>query len=827
MESVTPVIQIFSILLGFLLLAAITQSACKIIKVPYAVALVLLGIIITNTSIWFFPGQEYPFPGKIADNLKSDFIIYICLPTLIYASAFSLDTRLLMKIILPVHVLAIPGLLLSTAVIGLIVSSFTSIPLVPALLLGVILSATDPVAVVSLFHQIGAPKKLTTLVEGESLFNDATTLVTAKILFGFVVAGVFTSQEIFHGVNAFFVEFFGGILVGAIVALLFGYILGKVEGNPDIELTLTTIIAYASFMIAQVGLHCSGVMATATAGLVMSGWGRTKISPSVSEYLNAIWKFLAHIANTYVFLFVGLSIYLGPIRDAIIPLIVVIIAMLFSRFLAIFGLIPLINILPGIKPIDIKSRMIIYWGGLRGAIALAIVLSLGPFPQKELFITLVTGAVLFTLVVKGLTIKQLMHLLRLDVPPLQDKLAMAQAKLSAKKHVVNSIPQLMKGGLFSGSVVADLKDNCQAGVSEARAQIVSIEQELTEQDEKSFFFLECIGIEKKVYTNLFTKNLISENCYRYLSYLLTLDSDAIRYDGEFDFNIDGRQRKSLIHKLSNTKIRNIFPFNLFVNHIQNQIIPKSFEKNWAQHQAALMVLKHIENFANQNPEKVVVFYKAYSFYNSLKSETQSTIDNIAQDFPVLTTEMQKLLARKLEIHSELEELNVQSESGSIPGEVVKHLKKSLELEIIQLGKQRIKKISLSRKELLSKVPFFKDIPEKELGSFLNILKSRVYDQGDAVIHQGDTGDSLFMIMSGVVRVIHHEKEVATLLAGDFFGEMALLHHEPRTATIICKTPCVIYELKSKTFREAIKDHPSIQNAVEKVDKERRAKLENL
>ncbi len=831
MEIPSPVIQIFSIMLGLLLLSAITLSICKRIKIPYTVALVLLGMVIINTFYWIFPPDQYPFQWQIADELKADFVIYICLPTLIYAAAFNLDTRQLIKNILPIHILAILGFLLSTVIIGLIVSWLTPIPIAPSMLLGAILSATDPVAVVALFRRVGAPKRLTTLIEGESLFNDAVAMVSAKILFGFVLAGILTSHELLNGAKEFLLEIFGGIIVGGAVAFLFGYILGKVERNPDIELTLTTIIAYASFMIAQIGLQYSGIIATATAGLVMSGWGRTKISPSVSSYLNDIWRFLGYIANTFVFLFVGLSVNLLSIEYAVIPLCVVIFAMLISRFLVIFGLIPIINQLPGTVPINLPYKTVMYWGGLRGAIALAIVLSLGSFPQKELLITLVAGAVLFTLLVQGLTIKSLMHVLGLDISPLPDKFAMAQARLSAIKHARDSIPQLVKGGFFSGRVIDDLKDHCQVEIEDAVEQVDLLEENLSPQDKQNFICLKNLGREKKCYSDLFAKDLITENSFRYLSQLLIEEMDEIRHDEKFERNVSRRQRKSIIQKLFNTLIRNIFPINRIINHFQSQIVLISYEINWAQHQAALIILQHFEQDREQDPEKFEISKNVYNFYCSLKSQTQQNLDDIAESFPATTTEMQKQLAKKLEIHSQIEELDLQLESGSIPSEVVEHLKLSMENEIIQLGKQRIKKLSLSPKELLAKVPFFKDIPELEFDKFIDILKCRIFDQGEIVIRQGETGNSLFLIMRGVVRIIHEEKdkkiEVATLLAGDFFGEMALLHREPRTATVQAKTLCVIYELESRNFKEIIKQHPSIQVALEKVDRERREKLKNL
>lgn len=306
-----------------LLLAAAVLAFCKRTKLPFTVMLVLVGVGLAHLAGW---GPA--FLRAFADfRISPEVILFVFLPTLIFESAFNLEARRLQHNLLPVLTLAIPGLLLSTAIIGAIVAVLTGIPLVAALLLGAILSATDPVAVIALFKQLGAPKRLTVLVEGESLFNDATALVVAGILVEAAMGGA-SAAAAFHGVLEFLVVFFGGALVGLVLAGAFGFVLGKVGRDPFIEVSLTTILAYASFLIAEHVLHVSGVMATVVAGLLMGGWGRTKISPYVAGYLPHFWEFLAYVANALIFLLVGLSVVLTELWNAIGVLACAVLAML-------------------------------------------------------------------------------------------------------------------------------------------------------------------------------------------------------------------------------------------------------------------------------------------------------------------------------------------------------------------------------------------------------------------------------------------------------------------------------------------------------------------
>ena len=227
-------------------------------------------------------------------------------------------------------VLAGPGLLLSTLVIGLVVGLTTSIPIAAALLLGAILSATDPVAVIGLFGRLGAPQRLRVLVEGESLFNDATSIVFARLLLGVVLAGTVSDRLILQGAVDFVVMFLGGLAVGWLLGLLTGYALGKVEDR-FIEITLTTVLAYVSYLVAEEVLHVSGVMATIAAGLTIGGWGRMKISHAVRHYLENFWEYVAFVANALIFLLVGLRVEPSPLLATLGVLFWVIVALLVSR----------------------------------------------------------------------------------------------------------------------------------------------------------------------------------------------------------------------------------------------------------------------------------------------------------------------------------------------------------------------------------------------------------------------------------------------------------------------------------------------------------------
>lgn len=822
MPSVISIIELVTALIGILLVSAVVLALCKRIKMPFTVALVLVGMAITNIS-HYFPAEIQPY---FSYHISPDLIFYVCLPTLLFESAFALDPRQLKRNLSPILMLAIPGLLISTGLIGMIVYLLTPIGLAPALLLGAILSATDPIAVIALFKSLGAPKRLTVLVEGESLFNDATSIVAAKLLFTVVIAGMVTTHDITHGIYEFFVEFFGGILVGWLIALFTGNVLGFVESDPEIEISLTTILAYATFLIAQEMFHVSGVMATVAAGLTLSGWGRAKISPSVHTYLEHFWEFLAYIANALIFLLVGLSVNLSALWNSMGMLVVAIMAMLVSRAVITFGLIPMLSRLPGAIPISKQYQAAIYWGGLRGAIALAIVLSLPPFAHKDLFVALVTGAVLFTLIVNGLTMEKLVRWLKLDQPPLSDRLAYEEGQLAATKKALSGIPELQQGGLFSARIAGQLQQECQQRIDEASKNIDTLRaQELDEAAEEKLLVLRSLAAEKHLYYTMFAKGHLTENTYRILIDIVINQIDLLRYskDAYAFYNYRKTMRTPIQQALLN--VFNKLPIlNSVASRKRARIIAQEYEQLWGQYQGYIAVLKHLEQIIEEQPDKRVVAQHVYDHFAKLQERCKNDLDAITEQFPEFVTSMQERLANRLILQAEHDALTNQVQTGTLPAEVAKKLQHNLESKMYKLRATAAEKIELDPNELLRKVPFFKDIPETEIAEIQNALHPLLLNKGEAVIKEGESGPSMFLIMRGVVRVSKNidgkEVDLTTLFAGDFFGESAMLHEAPRNATCTAATPCSLFELKRSDFEKVMAKFPAVAEAIETADRAR-------
>lgn len=814
MESLTvTLISSFSILL---LIAAATSYIGRFIKLPYTILLVIVGFL---GSLLGDVGPAIFHP--LSDiEINPDIILYACLPTLLFESAYNMDARLLRYNLIPVLALAIPGLFLSTAIIGTMVWLLSSLDIMTALLLGAILSATDPVAVISLFKQLGVPKRLTILVEGESLFNDSTAMVTAKTILFIIAAGTISGRTFIDGGYEFCWQFIGGTIVGYLIAKIAGYILTLFHSEHAIELAIVLLLVYLSFIVADEIFHVSGVMSTITAGIVMAGWGRTKISVVAAGQLHSILDVFAYIANSLIFLLVGFSVHLSVIAASAPLLGIVIIAMLLSRAAVIYGLIPLINKLPTTENIDLKYQTVMWWGGLRGAIALAIVLGLKDIPDQPILIATVMGAVLFTILVQGLSINHLIQKLQLNKPLIPDLFAKIEAGLSAERATLERIPELQRGGLFSQKIAERLRNQSDHSIKHYKEKLDELRRsEMGKREEKKLLYLSCFAAEKYLYYKMFSNAHLHEHTYRALIHDLDQKIDVMRYKGKL---LESRPEsillkiyRQIITRLSHVSSETI---SKLINQLKIATTIHDYEEKWGLLQGCISVLNHLDEIASLESIDKDITEEVRASFKKWLGINKKYLDEVTEQFPEFVNSMQRRLGERLLLHTKRHVITDQVKNGLLPQGLADEIIHEYLLQLKQLRKATPDKLKLNPHELLRRVPFFMDIPKSEVESIIKLLKEYRASPGEVVIKEGDTGDHIYLILRGVVRVIKdingEEVELATLMAGDFFGEMALLSDIKRTASCKAVTPCILYTLDRKDFETVKEEFPSIRRALE-------------
>ena len=388
-----------------LIAASIIAVLTKYLRIPYTVALVLGGLLLSLLHLSFLSPLQ---PNQRPNWLTPDVILILFLPALVFEGSVKIDVRDLLRDAAPLLVLANIGVLLATLVTGYLVHWAIGLPILIALLFGAIISATDPISVLAIFKGLRMDKRLSVIIEGESVLNDGTAVVLFQILLAAVVAGGLSPAK---GIAQFLWAVVGGAVLGSVL----GYAASKITqtiDDPQVGITLTTIVAYGSYLLAN-HLHLSGVIATASAGLMVGNFGAKKgMSTRTRTALESFWEYIAFVMNSLVFLLIGLEVHINALAHAWRPILFAIAAVMIGRSLSVYFLVPVSNLFA--EKIPFRWQHVIVWGGLRGALALALALSLdNTFPYRDRVLDLTFGVVVFSILAQGLTMKPLLRVLGL------------------------------------------------------------------------------------------------------------------------------------------------------------------------------------------------------------------------------------------------------------------------------------------------------------------------------------------------------------------------------------------------------------------------------
>jgi len=291
-------------ILWILIIVSIVSVVMRWLRMPYTLGLIIAGLIISVLEM------------DIGLRLTPELLLTIFLPGLLFEASMKIDTEILFRNIKSLGLFAIFGLLLSVLSTGGLFHFFLSVPWSISFLFAAMIAPTDPIAVLAIFKKQNVSRSLGVLVEGESLFNDGTGIVIFRIILGLVLSGTFS---ILQGVVQFLTFTIGGVLIG----FLLGYLASRISKHLDdslIHLTLTTILAYGSYLLAET-FHFSGVIATVTTGLVMGGYGLRYLPPSTRLQISSLWGYIGFILNSFVFLLIGAELNVFDLATNAIPIV--------------------------------------------------------------------------------------------------------------------------------------------------------------------------------------------------------------------------------------------------------------------------------------------------------------------------------------------------------------------------------------------------------------------------------------------------------------------------------------------------------------------------
>ncbi|MEL4897650.1 Na+/H+ antiporter [Crocosphaera sp. Alani8] len=366
-------------------------------QIPYTLLLVIVGLGLAFVDVRLV-------------NLSPELILEIFLPPLLFEAAWNIRWRELKENWIPVVLFAVIGVIISVVGIALTLSQLTHLTLPIALLVGASLSATDPVSVVALFRELGASKKLTILMEGESLFNDGVAVVAFLLL-----VGIPLGTEVFSvtGTVISFFKFVGiGIGLGCLIGFGISYLTQRFD-LPLVEQSLTLVSAYGTYLITE-ELGGSGVISVVTVGIILGNFGsRIGMNPRTRLLVSEFWEFIAFFVNSIVFLLIGDQIKFSSLGNNLDIIGVAILAVLITRLVSIYGLAKFSNVFTQVD-ISLSEQTVLWWGGLRGSVSIALALSVPvSVTGRQDIIDTVFGVVLFTLLIQGLSTQWVLKKLNL------------------------------------------------------------------------------------------------------------------------------------------------------------------------------------------------------------------------------------------------------------------------------------------------------------------------------------------------------------------------------------------------------------------------------
>ncbi|MCA9394897.1 MAG: Na+/H+ antiporter [Candidatus Omnitrophica bacterium] len=385
-----------------LMIACAVAIIAEWLKQPYTIALVLVGLVVAVLNLT---------PHII---ISHDIIFTLILPPLLFHGALHMDLGHLKENWRSIVLLAFPGVVITTLLIGLLAHHFLHIPFIYAMLFGAIVTPTDPISVLSILGRVGAPKRLRTILEGESLFNDGTGVVVFMIILEMIHSQA--QFDLGYALTKFLMVTGGGTVIGIAVGVGAYHLLKRLDDHL-LEVAITVVITFGTPLLAE-AFHFSGIIAIVVAGMIIGNYGKIySMSNKTRETLDSFWEVIEFVINSLLFLIIGLELQEIPqdhLRNLGMPIVIAILAVNAARGLVVYPVIWLRNKF-GTNDIPWKWKHVLFWGGLKGSISIALVVGLpAEMPYREMFLVLAFGVVLFTLIVQGLTMKPLIQSLRLN-----------------------------------------------------------------------------------------------------------------------------------------------------------------------------------------------------------------------------------------------------------------------------------------------------------------------------------------------------------------------------------------------------------------------------
>ncbi|MDA3892992.1 MAG: cation:proton antiporter [Salinivirgaceae bacterium] len=807
--------------LFFVIIALVIGSAIRHFFqksfLPYTVLLLIFGLGLGFISRlgWLHHLHTLDVSLRWAGEIDPHLILFVFLPTLIFEAAFAIDIHTFKKTVGNAMILAVPGIIIALSLTAALVMGMKHLGIgfqawswSLALMFGAVASATDPVAVVSLLKGLGASKKLGTLIEGESLLNDGTAIVIFMVFFLGVTGAATGSSPIVD----FFRVAVGGVLLGAVIGGITIAWVKRVFNDAMVEISVIVVAAYLTFYIAEDFFHISGVLGLVSLGLAMASVGKTRISPGVEHFLHEFWELAAFIANTLIFIIVGVVIALRADitgKNLLILLIIYVgIAVIRAIVIAIF--------FPVMKRVGYglskPDAYVLWWGALRGAIGLALALVVAGVDPKyishdvsSLFLTLIAGIVTLTLVVNATTIGWLVNKLGLTKVKPARALMIYNANNYLRTSSENALERIKSDKFLktaNWNAVSEFLPEVPANTGLKDLQIETLSETRSRILEK----------EKSSYWGQFKEGLIGPGAVEHLS-------DAIN-DGLDAGGTKPLSERGDLEALWNTpkllaKLQNSWVFGRWAKRLFFERLSVSYDTARglleAQEESLKLVesmYRHLGDGADREEEEkgldiVVNEIKKNKVY------AQNFIRTIRKNYPEIYNAISTRQAIRTVLNYEMRTVERLQKNGRVSSKEAGKMIESIEERMKKLQYSAMEIKLPKTREILAEISWLKSVSPETYETVVDLFQHQVYSVGEKLIREDTPADSLFVVVRGNLQDSTKDTPLRMRGPGDSLGVINILTNSVNKVTVTAESPVTVLRIKYMKLQKLLADSPEL------------------
>lgn len=745
--------------------------------------------------------------------LDSEIMLVVFLPPLLFEMALHVNVRRLMDDAALVALMAIVAVVLATAVVGGMLWAVSSIGLVACLLLGAAISTTDPAAVVTTFRQIGAPRRLLVILEGESLLNDAAAIA----LFTALIAIARHSEA--TGIGAVLAQFGYGFSVGAVCGVATGWLASRIYpllGRSSVaETTITVALAYGSYLIADRAFGASGVVSVVFAGITTTGVGMVRMGPRNWSLMTAVWSQISFWANALILLLAAMIapqmlVELSPVEGAY--LLIVYLGAFGARAAVLYGMLPVLSRLKMLAPVDNRQKTLVLWGGVRGAVTLVLALSLAEAGgvdegERQVISTLAAAFAFTTLFLNASTLRLAMRRLGLN--------RLSDADIALRERIVAGTVAEVRAHV---SRLAEERAIEPTAVAEMQgAYDLQIRDTITSSQDVGIPFGERLRLgltilanqELRVVVRAFQGGAIGPALTRELRLAADRIADASRMGGRSGYE------RAMAQALA---FAGGFRWALYAQRYAR--FGRPLRVLLANRLGMLLesetTVRELAGFVQQVMPTMIGEDAAHNLADLLDHRlklVRGEIDAIRRQYPNYTSQFERTVLMRAGVLREAAQYERLAGDGIIGPELHRTLIRDVEARRRRLNRPPKLDLGLSPTALVAQVPIFDALDGGQRHRIVRRLRSRLVVPGETVVAHGTRGDTMYFVASGVLEVRGLDEEVR-LSNGDFFGELAvLLPHRRRRTDVVAVTFCRLLQLRRRDFRALTAKDPAIKTAI--------------